>query len=147
MFVDRLPLKATWAECMAAEGQTKFIPRRLGPYRILTVTPEDLKILQSGIENIVSGNWAAPTSTENIRNDAAQYSLCGSNKHDDSQLGTLQEEVNNTQEGGLYVVENVIKRADTPESRHHLVCWYRYTSVDVIPETDENLPKYFIGIY
>lgn len=47
------PLETTLAERMAAEGYTKLIPKRLGPYGILSVGPEYLNILQDCVENIL----------------------------------------------------------------------------------------------
>lgn len=36
---------------MVANGYSKLMSRRLGPYLVLSVEPENLQILQNGVEN------------------------------------------------------------------------------------------------
>lgn len=132
---------------MAAEGYIKLMSRRFDPHRILNMCPEYLQILKDGVENIVSINRVTLTRAQNIYNDIPQYSPVSSNEHEDFQFGKQRKEVNNTQEGGTYVVVKISKHADTSEGRRHLVRWYGYRFAEDTLELEENLPKNFIDRY
>lgn len=56
VFVERPLLTASPAERLASEGYSKLLRKRLSPYRIIRTGPEYVKILQDGIENVVSIN-------------------------------------------------------------------------------------------
>lgn len=64
--VKKLYLSLSIAEWLAAEGYSKLLPKISGPYRALSVDPEYVKVLQKGVDNIISINRIdrAPNSTD-----------------------------------------------------------------------------------
>lgn len=99
------------------EVYTELMTRRLGPYCILNVGSEYLKIFQDGVEIIESMSLGTLTSVVNVCYDTAQYSSVSSSKHENPQLGKQQEEINNMQEGDTCVVEKIVKCSDVPEEQ------------------------------
>lgn len=54
MFIERPPLTTSPAERLAAEGYTKLLLKRLGPYRMISVGLNYVKTWQHGLKNTVS---------------------------------------------------------------------------------------------
>lgn len=62
VFIDRPPLLATPARSavkMAQSSYNKLIPRTLGPFQVVSVTPHTLTIDENGIHKQVKIDWAS----------------------------------------------------------------------------------------
>lgn len=62
--VDRAPLTASGAEWLTAEGYSELIPKRHGPYRVLSIGPEHVMTHQEGVESLVSINHISRVTQE-----------------------------------------------------------------------------------
>lgn len=98
-FADRPSLKTSTPKRIAVEVYTKFMPRSLGRYHILSNGPECLNTARDSVENIVSNSCVALRSADSIRNDVLQYSSFNNTKHEDPQMKKTKI-LNSTQEGG-----------------------------------------------
>lgn len=65
VFVEHAPLATTTAERLAAENYSKICRHRLGPYWILSVGPEVVRIMQYQIKNTIGINWVTRTTHAN----------------------------------------------------------------------------------
>lgn len=71
IFIEQPSLFNSPAECLANKEYAKLLPRRLGPYRVISVGSDYIKIFQDRIENTVFIN--AVTRTLREKKDERNY--------------------------------------------------------------------------
>lgn len=106
-FVDRLTLILSSEERKVAEGYKRLMPRRFGPFRILSVGPMYLEISRDSVANIMSINRSILNRKANFCNDVLQYSSAVSIAHEHLSQKTKRSQWI-CKKGGTYISDEII---------------------------------------
>lgn len=108
-YLDRPPLSRSAAEESAAEGYSKLLPTKQGPYRVVGVKDSTLQILQNELENTICIHRATFTSTSRHYCDGPKGKEQGSTEKEPCSKNDLEEVHQN--DDNLLMVEEIVQHA------------------------------------
>lgn len=122
MFDERRPRKTSAAERLAAENNSRLIPKRHGPYRLLSVGREYLKLLQDNVESPASINRVTRVEQDE---DAPDWLLSKSVKPEKTSCQPATELQNNNME--RYAFKRTVGHFTIKTNARNIVHWYSYS--------------------
>lgn len=130
------------AERLATEGYSELLLKRHGPYRMLNVGTNCLKILQQRLGNSVSIIRITQGTQEEKNTDQPLSNTVGIAETSCQRASKLQD-TNNKQ----YTVKRFRHNVLMKTGWHYVVRWYSYNSKDNIVKPPKHFPKYFVDAY
>lgn len=134
-FVERLSLTKTAAKQLASETYSKFRPRRLVPYRIISVGPKFLKFDQYGTTNNIVINQFTRATLLGGPATASQVQQ----EHDVQKKNDVTPGTEDKEQSREYVVSRIMQQVEIPNKPQFVIQRYGCDDKDDTAELADNI--------
>lgn len=141
--VDRPPLTTSIAECLAAKGHSKLMPKRHDPYPELSDESEYLKILREDVVKSVSIYHVTRVTKQGIAPDQQATRIV----EFEPVSRKLANKPSNNKEIQQFDVERIAHHVITKSGLHYVVRWYGYRNKENTTKPLAHSPTHVVDAY